>query len=199
MEILLSVAYRNRAATFLLIVLCVLFIVLGVFYESKMGQTLTTPLSLTLGHWKDVRTRANNLSVEIKRNKWHTLCTSEWPTFKVGWPAEGTFNINVILQVKERICDQGPQGHPDQAPYILMWESLVKEPPTWVSPFVSSSSPSALPPPSNPTSHPVPSAPPAPAPQPTPTPTDPSKPPTTSYLYPVVPTDPPSSNNDSSL
>ncbi|XP_059253478.1 uncharacterized protein LOC132016258 [Mustela nigripes] len=192
-ETVLSVVYRNRAATFLLIVLCVLLVVLGVFFDSKMGQTLTTPLSLTLGHWRDVQIRANNLLVEIKRRKWQTLCTSEWPTLKVEWPAEGTFNINVILQVKERIFNQGPQGHPDQAPYIVVWESLVKEPPPWVSPFVPPC------PPLNPTPHPVPSAPPAPAPHPTPTPTDPSKPPTSSNLYPVVPIDPPSSNNASSL
>ena len=32
-----------------------------------MGQKLTTPLSLTLGHWKEVKDRANNLSVEVKR------------------------------------------------------------------------------------------------------------------------------------
>lgn len=53
LEFLLSVLYRNRAASFLLTVLCVLLIVLGVFFDSKMGQTLTTPLSLTLGHWRD--------------------------------------------------------------------------------------------------------------------------------------------------
>ncbi|XP_044923154.1 inverted formin-2-like [Mustela putorius furo] len=163
-----------------------------------MGQTLTTPLSLTLGHWKDVRIRANNLSVEIKKSKWQALCTSEWPTFKVEWPAEGTFNINIILQVKGRIFEQ---GHRDQAPYIVVWESLVKEPPSWVSPFVPPCpplSPSAPPPPP-PTPHPARSTPPIPTPRPRQTPTDPSKPPTSSNLYPIVPTESPSSNNDSSL
>ena len=68
----------------------------------SMGQKLTTPLSLTLGHWKEVKDRANNLSVEVKRKKWQTLCSSEWPTLDVGWPQDGTFNIDCILQVKEQ-------------------------------------------------------------------------------------------------
>jgi hypothetical protein len=36
-----------------------------------MGQTVTTPLSLTLNHWTEVRSRAHNLSVEIKK-RWLT-------------------------------------------------------------------------------------------------------------------------------
>ena len=29
-----------------------------------------------------------------------------------------------------------PRGHPDQAPYILVWENLVEDPPVWLKPFV---------------------------------------------------------------
>ena len=102
-----------------------------------MGQRLTTPLSLTLGHWKEVKDRANNLSVEIRRKKWQILCSSEWPILDVGWPQDGTFNIDCILQVKERVFDAGPHGHPDQVPYIITWESLVLDPPPWVAPFMT--------------------------------------------------------------
>ena len=102
-----------------------------------MGQRLNTPLSLTLGHWKEVKDRANNLSGEVKRKKWQALCSSEWPTLGVGWPQDGTFNIDCILQVKERVFDAGPQGHPDQVPYVIAWESLVLDPPPWVAPFVT--------------------------------------------------------------
>ena len=90
-----------------------------------MGQKLTTPLSLTLGHWKEVKDRANNLSVEVRRKKWQTLCSSEWPTLDVGWPQDGTFNIDCILQVKEQVFDTGPHGHSDQVPYVITWESLL--------------------------------------------------------------------------
>lgn len=100
----------------------------------NMGQTFSTPLALTLGHWRDVRTRANNLSVDVRKGKWQTFCSSEWPTFGVGWPPEGTFNLSIIFAVK-RIIFQKTGGHPDQVPYIIVWEDLAQSPPPWVRPF----------------------------------------------------------------
>ncbi|XP_055466009.1 uncharacterized protein LOC129679111 [Psammomys obesus] len=56
--------------------------------------------------------------------------------------------------------DSGPHGHPDQIPYIVTWEALAREPPSWVKPFVTPSPPAvppavpsapALPPPLVPT------------------------------------------------
>lgn len=35
-----------------------------------MEQTVTTPLSLTLDHFSEVRCRAHNISVEVKKGKW---------------------------------------------------------------------------------------------------------------------------------
>ena len=56
----------------------------------------------------------------------------------MGWPRDGTFNIDCILQVKEQVFDAGPhRGHPDQVPYIITWESLALDPPPWVAPFVT--------------------------------------------------------------
>lgn len=74
---------------------CLLFICL-VFFVT-MGQTIMTPLSLMLDHWTEVRDRAHNMSVEVKKGKWQTLCTSEWPTFSVGWHPEGSFDLTMIL------------------------------------------------------------------------------------------------------
>nr|QJT93252.1 gag protein [Syconycteris australis gammaretrovirus] len=96
-----------------------------------MGQSNSTPLSLTLDHWRDVKTRAHNLSVEVKKGKWQTFCSSEWPSFGVGWPPEGTFNLSVVCAVK-RIIFQGSGGHPDQVPYIIVWLDLAQNPPPWV-------------------------------------------------------------------
>eukprot|EP00073_Rattus_norvegicus_P055217 XP_017457698.1 PREDICTED: uncharacterized protein LOC103690842 [Rattus norvegicus] len=121
-----------------------------------MGQSLIIPLSLTLDHWKDVKDRAKDQSVEIKKGKWQTLCTSEWPTFGAGWPVDGTFNQTVILQVKDQIFHKGLHGHPEQVPYIITWESLAFDPPSWVQPFEDLSRPptpsAPLVPPSNPSS-----------------------------------------------
>uniref|UniRef100_A0A8C3XDW3 Gag polyprotein n=1 Tax=Catagonus wagneri TaxID=51154 RepID=A0A8C3XDW3_9CETA len=106
-----------------------------------MGQSVTTPLSLTLQHWKDVRNTASNQSVDIRKKKWIALCSSEWPTFDVGWPQEGAFNLNIILQVKAKIINPGPRDHSDQVAYIVTWEALVNDPPPWVKPFITSECP----------------------------------------------------------
>ncbi|CAK7311635.1 Gag polyprotein [Vulpes lagopus] len=103
-----------------------------------MGQTVTTPLSLTLDHWEEVAGRAHNLSVEVRRRKWVTFCSSEWPTLNVGWPRNGTFNIDIILQVKALVFQPGPRGHLDQVPYIMVWEDLAKNPPPWIKCFTPS-------------------------------------------------------------
>ena len=74
------------------------------------GWTVTTPLSLTLDHWTEVRSRAHNLSVEIKKGPWQTFCASEWPTFNVKWSLEGTFGLLLSLKLKPLFfrADLGP-------------------------------------------------------------------------------------------
>ena len=74
------------------------------------GWTVTTPLSLTLDHWTEVRSRAHNLSVEIKKGPWQTFCASEWPTFNVKWSLEGTFGLLLSLKLKPLFfrVDLGP-------------------------------------------------------------------------------------------
>ena len=56
--------------------------------------------------------------------------------FRSGLATGRTFNLNTILQVKTRVFQPGQQGHPDQVPYIVTWESLSRDPPPWVKPFV---------------------------------------------------------------
>ncbi|CAD7691344.1 unnamed protein product [Nyctereutes procyonoides] len=97
-------------------------------FSTPMGQTVTTPLSLTLDHWKEVAGRAHNLSVEVRRRRWVTFCSSE----------NGTFNIDIILQVKALVFQPGPNGHLDQVPYIIVWEDLAKNPPPWINCFIPS-------------------------------------------------------------
>ena len=74
------------------------------------GRTVTTPLSLTLDHWTEVRSRAHNLSVEIKKGPWQTFCASEWPAFNVKWSLEGTFGLLLSLKLKPLFfrADLGP-------------------------------------------------------------------------------------------
>ena len=101
-----------------------------------MGQTIATPLSLTLDNWTEVRARAHNLSVEIKKKPWHTFCATEWPAFTVGWPPEGTFDLTIIFETKAILFQEGPGSHPDQQLYIIVCQDLVQDLPLWVKPWV---------------------------------------------------------------
>lgn len=147
-EFLLSVLRRNRAARLNCFVVLLFFVsfLLSLSVFEIMGQTVTTPLSLTLQHWGDVQRIASNQSVNIKKRRWVTFCSAEWPTFNVGWPRDGTFNRDLITQVKIKVFSPGPHGHPDQVPYIVTWEALAFDPPPWVKPFVHPKPPPPLPP-----------------------------------------------------
>ena len=68
------------------------------------------------------------MSVVVKKGKLVTLCSSECPTFGVGWTPVGTFNLQVIKAVEERVFRPGSLRHPDQVPYIVTWKNLVEEP-----------------------------------------------------------------------
>ncbi|CAD7680950.1 unnamed protein product [Nyctereutes procyonoides] len=85
-----------------------------------MGQTQSTPLSLMLSRFSDVRERAHNLSTDIQRGKFQIYCMSEWQTFDAGWPREGTFHLPIILQLlqvlfttkeRERIQEEARKSH----------------------------------------------------------------------------------------
>jgi hypothetical protein len=77
--------------------------------------------------------------MEIKKGKFNTLCSVEWPTFNVGWPPQGTFSLDTIKKVQDIINRPGLHSHPDQYPYILMWQTLVEDPPSWLQPFIHES------------------------------------------------------------
>nr|AAL87855.1 group specific antigen [Porcine endogenous retrovirus] len=102
-----------------------------------MGQTVTTPLSLTLDHWTEVKSRAHNLSVQVKKGPWQTFCGSEWPTFDGGWPSNGTFNSENILAGQAIIFQTGPRSYSDHEPYIPTCQELAKDPPPWVKPWLN--------------------------------------------------------------
>ena len=93
-----------------------------------------TPLSLITDHFKKVRMRAHDLSGNQK-NKLISFCSAEWPTFSVGWPSEGTFDLETVHRVRD-IIFRPRIRHPDQVPYIIVWENVVLCPTPWVKPFL---------------------------------------------------------------
>ncbi|XP_013360993.1 PREDICTED: uncharacterized protein LOC106146847, partial [Chinchilla lanigera] len=101
-----------------------------------MGQGPSGPLDLTLACWPEVCERAHNLSLAVKKPKWIVFCRSEWPTFQVGRPPQGSFQLSLIQAVKDVIFRTGPSGHPDQQAYILVWQDLCENLPPWVKSFL---------------------------------------------------------------
>lgn len=73
---------------------------LGLTIFLDMRQTESTPLNILVNYWREVRERGENLSVVVKKGSLVTLCSSEWPTFGIGWPSVGTFDLQVIKAVK---------------------------------------------------------------------------------------------------
>lgn len=137
-EVAFSFLLETRRSWYCLFVLlsCLSALISGVFWYLKtdMGQTVTTPLSLTLDCWTDVKTRAHNLSVEVKKELWRTFCASDRPTFGVGWPPEGTFDLTIISKVRDIVFQDGAESHPDQQLDITVWQDLVQNPPPWAKP-----------------------------------------------------------------
>ena len=101
-----------------------------------IGQGEPTPLSLMTDHFSDVRARAHNLSLLVKKSKLITFYSAEWPAFRVGWPPEGIFQPSIIQAVKEKIMAPDPWGHLGQVPYVMVWQDLMENPPKWLKPFV---------------------------------------------------------------
>ena len=119
-----------------MVVLSDFFSLFPTIYSLTMSQGESTPLSLMTDHFLDVRARARNLSLIVKKSKLITFCSAEWSAFRVGWPPEGTFQPSIIQAVKGKVMAPNPWGHLDQVPYVMVWRDLVKNLPKWLKPFV---------------------------------------------------------------
>ncbi|XP_006895047.1 PREDICTED: probable G-protein coupled receptor 82 [Elephantulus edwardii] len=40
------------------------------------------------------------------------------------------------MSTMDLVFQEGPNGHPDQQPYIIVWQDLVQNPPPWVKPWI---------------------------------------------------------------
>ena len=66
----------------------------------------------------------------MNRGQLETFCTSEWPTFGVGCPPEGTLNLSLITAVN--LIVTGNPGPPDQDVYIERRQELAQDMPRWL-------------------------------------------------------------------
>uniref|UniRef100_A0A4X2M3B4 Core shell protein Gag P30 domain-containing protein n=3 Tax=Vombatus ursinus TaxID=29139 RepID=A0A4X2M3B4_VOMUR len=78
-----------------------------------------TPLSVVLQNFKQFRRIAKGYEFQVTKENLSTFCQQEWPTFGVGWPPEGTFDMTITGRVRK--IAYGTPGHPDQIPYITAW------------------------------------------------------------------------------
>ena len=92
--------------------LCV-FLLFPVIDSVTMSQGASTPLSIMTNHFSDFKSRAQNLSLLVKKSRLITFCSSKWPSLNVRWPPEGTFSLPTIQAIKEKVLAPSPSGHPD--------------------------------------------------------------------------------------
>lgn len=100
-----------------------------------MGQAQSTPLGSVINHFKDVCWVSEDSGLIVHPGKLIIFCRNEWPTYKVGWPEEGTLHLLTIYRVKVVVYDA--RGHLDQVSYTITWQYLVKKPAAWMRPFLS--------------------------------------------------------------
>lgn len=89
------------------------------FVLGIMGQMVTTPLSLSLDQRSDLKVYVNYLAQVVKKSKWQIFCSSEWLTFGVDSPRNGTSYPEIIDKVKSLVFQPGEHGYPDQEAYIM--------------------------------------------------------------------------------
>jgi hypothetical protein len=61
--------------------------------------SVTETINSVLGHFKEIKVHRHNLSVKIRKGKMETFYKSEWPIYDAVWTPEGTFQLDIILEV----------------------------------------------------------------------------------------------------
>jgi hypothetical protein len=61
------------------------------------GSSKPTVLECMLKHFK--KGFSGDYRIKVSPGKLHILCESEWPTFGVNWPPEGTLDLPMIRAI----------------------------------------------------------------------------------------------------
>nr|KAF6279144.1 hypothetical protein mMyoMyo1_010187 [Myotis myotis] len=100
----------------------------------KMGQgssaSVCSLLQCFLKNFQDFKKRAGDYGYDVNAFDLQRFCEREWPTFQVGWPDAGSFDMTTAYRVHHVIYDC--PGHPDQIPYIQVWVDVLSEKPQWM-------------------------------------------------------------------
>lgn len=105
--------------------------------SAKMGQGDSkgplSPLECLIKNFDDFRRRADGYGAPVNAFDLRKFCEREWPTFGVGWPDIGTFDLATVQAVR-RTCYGNP-GHPDQIPYIEVWLDILWDGPKYIKDY----------------------------------------------------------------
>nr|KAF6274192.1 hypothetical protein mMyoMyo1_010370 [Myotis myotis] len=99
-----------------------------------MGQSssafVCSPLQCFLKNFQDFKKRARDYEYDVNAFDSQKFCEREWPTFQVGWPDIGTFDLTTAYRVHHVVYSW--PGHSDQIPYIQVWVDILAEKPRWL-------------------------------------------------------------------
>ncbi|XP_059585685.1 uncharacterized protein LOC132251137 [Alligator mississippiensis] len=94
---------------------------------SSREENSATPLGFMLRNFSKFK---GDYGVKMSKDRLITFCQEEWPSFGVGWPDVGSFDVKLANEVLSVITKD---GHWDQYPYVDCWVSAVMNPsPPWV-------------------------------------------------------------------
>jgi hypothetical protein len=89
-------------------------------------QSKKTPLQCVFDNFS--RGNTGDYDVELTPQKLWTFCQIDWASFKVGWPSKGSLDREANRRVYQVVTRM--PGHPDQFPYIDIWQTLAAHPPS---------------------------------------------------------------------
>jgi hypothetical protein len=92
------------------------------------GSSKPTVLECMLKHFK--KGFAGDYGIKMSPGRLCTLCESEWPTFRVNWPPEGTLDLPMVRAIYQIVI--GNPRYPDQFPYIDSWLQVAQTMPSWI-------------------------------------------------------------------
>ena len=76
----------------------------------------------------------DDYGVNMTPNRLRIFCEVERPSLGIGWPPEGTMDLNIVKAVYTIVTRE--QGHLDQFPYIDSWLGLAQDPPLQVRVYI---------------------------------------------------------------
>ncbi|XP_045386557.1 uncharacterized protein LOC123629763 [Lemur catta] len=103
---------------------------MGQAASRSTGCTNYSPLECFIKNFTDFQQRARPYGFTVNSFDLQKFCEQEWPAFGVGWPPEGSYQRSLAARVQTVVY--GNPGHPDQIPYIQIWNDILADNPRWL-------------------------------------------------------------------